>query len=73
MSALLHWQMRLVEVTEGPEGDSLPLEYAPARIADYWGRRPVAVTTRILQLLGERVIGMLVPCAGAAGTVTRGF
>ncbi|GAB4818789.1 hypothetical protein N2152v2_005835 [Parachlorella kessleri] len=45
-------QMRLVEVTEGPEGDSLPLEYDPARIADYWGRRPVAVTTRILQLLG---------------------
>ena len=45
--------MRLVEVMEGPEGDSLPLEYDPEKIADYWGRRPVAVTTRILQLLSE--------------------
>lgn len=45
-------QMQLMEVMEGPEGDSLPLVYDPDKISDYWGRRPVAVTTRIGQLLG---------------------
>ncbi len=30
----------------------LPLDYDPDIIADYWGRRPIAVTTRIFQLLG---------------------
>lgn len=46
-------KMQLVEVQAGPEGDALPLEYDPDRIAEYWGRRPVAVTTRITQLMGE--------------------
>ncbi len=31
--------------------DQLPLAYDPAAIAAYWGRRPVAVATRILQLI----------------------
>ncbi len=31
----------------------LPLDYDPDIIADYWGRRPVAVATRIMQLLGR--------------------
>jgi len=31
----------------------LPLDYDPDIIADYWGRRPVATATRVLQLLGE--------------------
>ena len=31
----------------------LPLDYDPDIIADYWGRRPVAVATRVTQLLGE--------------------
>ena len=30
----------------------LPLDYDPDIIADYWGRRPVAVATRVVQLLG---------------------
>jgi aarF domain-containing kinase len=58
--------MQLVEVMEGPEGDSLPLEYDPDRIADYWGRRPVAVTTRILQLLGQWA-GVLLAAWAAPG------
>lgn len=44
-------QMRLVEVDD--EGEGLPLVYDPDLIEDYWGRRPVAVVTRILQLLGK--------------------
>lgn len=48
-------QMRLVEVgTAGDFGDALPLVYDPEAIAAYWSRRPVAVVTRITQLLGER-------------------
>jgi aarF domain-containing kinase len=47
-------QMQLVEVRDGgADGDSLPLEYDPELISDYWGRRPVSVMTRILQLLCE--------------------
>lgn len=30
----------------------LPLDYDPDIIADYWGRRPVAVAGRCMQLLG---------------------
>ncbi len=30
----------------------LPLDYDPDLIADYWGRRPVSVAGRCLQLLG---------------------
>ena len=33
------------------EDDRLPLVYDPVRIADFWSTRPVAVATRILQLL----------------------
>ena len=43
-------QMRLVLVNE--DGEGLPLEYDPDVIADFWGRRPVAVFSRIVQLLG---------------------
>jgi len=33
------------------EDDFLPLVYDPAKIAEFWARRPVAVATRIMQLL----------------------
>ena len=33
------------------EGDALPLTYQPAQIAAYWGRRPVSVVRRVLQLI----------------------
>ncbi|KAL6976366.1 hypothetical protein U1Q18_025153 [Sarracenia purpurea var. burkii] len=42
-------QLRLVEVEESSE--FLPLVYEPASIAAYWGKRPRAVATRIVQLL----------------------
>ncbi|KAH7573075.1 hypothetical protein JRO89_XS03G0063400 [Xanthoceras sorbifolium] len=42
-------QLRLVEVDESSE--FLPLVYDPASIAAYWGKRPRAVATRIVQLL----------------------
>ena len=42
-------EMRLVALDEDSEG--LPLVYEPSLIAEYWGRRPVAVFTRIVQLL----------------------
>ena len=47
--------MRLVnvDVDESDPDDALPLTYSPELINGYWGRRPVAVTSRILQLLGE--------------------
>lgn len=31
--------------------DSLPMVYDPATISTYWGKRPQAVATRIVQLL----------------------
>ena len=43
--------MQLVEVAHD-DADQLPLDYDPERIADFWGRRPVAVIRRALQLLG---------------------
>ena len=43
-------QMRLVVVDE--DGEGLPLEYDPEVIAEYWGRRPVALVSRVIQLLG---------------------
>lgn len=46
-------EMRLVNVADSDDGESLPLEYDPELIAEYWERRPVAVVTRILQLLGR--------------------
>ncbi|KAL9237822.1 hypothetical protein vseg_012325 [Gypsophila vaccaria] len=42
-------QLRLVEVDESSE--FLPLVYDPAIISAYWGKRPRAVATRIIQLL----------------------
>ncbi|GMP55687.1 hypothetical protein CsSME_00020436 [Camellia sinensis var. sinensis] len=42
-------QLRLVEVDESSE--FLPLVYDPATISAYWGKRPRAVATRIVQLL----------------------
>lgn len=46
-------QMRLVDVVDTGDGDTLPLEYNPDLIADYWSRRPVAVLSRVVQLLSE--------------------
>ncbi|BDA45558.1 Uncharacterized protein sll0005 [Coccomyxa sp. Obi] len=44
--------MSLVEVDVGDdEDDRLPLVYDPVKIADFWSTRPVAVATRIVQLL----------------------
>ncbi|KDP20323.1 hypothetical protein JCGZ_06409 [Jatropha curcas] len=42
-------QLRLVELDESSE--FLPLVYDPASISAYWGKRPRAVATRIVQLL----------------------
>ncbi|GMY26857.1 Protein kinase [Fagus crenata] len=42
-------ELRLVEVDESSE--FLPLVYEPATISAYWGKRPRAVATRIVQLL----------------------
>ncbi|KAG4907055.1 hypothetical protein AAZX31_20G067300 [Glycine max] len=42
-------ELRLVEVDESSE--FLPLVYDPASISAYWGKRPRAVATRIVQLL----------------------
>ncbi|CAH9101200.1 unnamed protein product [Cuscuta europaea] len=42
-------KLRLVEVDESSE--FLPLVYEPASIAAYWGKRPHAVATRVVQLL----------------------
>ena len=44
--------MRLVNVDTDDPDDELPLTYSPELIDEYWGRRPVAVTSRIFQLLG---------------------
>lgn len=44
--------MQLVEVAHD-DTDQLPLAYDPVQIADFWGRRPVAVIRRALQLFGE--------------------
>ncbi len=44
--------MQLVEVAHD-DADQLPLAYDPVKIADFWGRRPVAVIRRALQLLGQ--------------------
>lgn len=32
--------------------ESLPLVYDPVTIANYWGKKPAAVVTRIAQLVG---------------------
>lgn len=49
-------RMRLVEITDGSGDDSLPLVYDPELISSYWGKRPVALVTRIVQLLGGCIL-----------------
>ncbi|KAG1670981.1 hypothetical protein FOA52_014370 [Chlamydomonas sp. UWO 241] len=45
--------MNLVEMGDmAGDTDSLPQSYEPNAIAAYWGRRPVSIIMRILQLLG---------------------
>ena len=34
------------------DGAELPLVYSPEAINEFWGRRPVAVASRAMQLLG---------------------
>ena len=46
----------------GKDEDDLPLVYEPERIAQFWARRPVAVATRVAQLLsigGGFISGLL--------------
>lgn len=43
--------MQLISVSDG-DGETLPLDYDPQMIGEYWGRRPVSVLTRIAQLIG---------------------
>lgn len=53
--------MRLVEVEEAADGEALPLVYDPEKIAAFWSRRPVAVTTRILQARTQGVAALASP------------
>lgn len=46
----------------GNDEDDLPLVYEPDKIAQFWARRPVAVATRVAQLLsigGGFITGLL--------------
>ncbi|CAA6655383.1 unnamed protein product [Spirodela intermedia] len=45
--------LRLVEIVES--GETLPLVYDPDIISAYWGKRPRAVATRIVQLMSNEV------------------
>ena len=47
--------MQLISVSDG-DGESLPLDYDPQMISEYWGRRPVSVITRLAQLVGGHCI-----------------
>ncbi|XP_042384423.1 uncharacterized protein sll0005-like [Zingiber officinale] len=44
-------RLQLVEVPDVTNGEALPLVYDPDIISSYWGKRPRAVATRIVQLL----------------------
>lgn len=44
-------KMNLIEV-DSSDSDQLPQVYAPESIEAYWGRRPVSLVRRVLQLLG---------------------
>ncbi|RLN07845.1 hypothetical protein C2845_PM11G21920 [Panicum miliaceum] len=44
-------RLRLVEVESADNNEGLPLVYSPEIISAYWGKRPRAVTTRVVQLL----------------------
>jgi aarF domain-containing kinase len=44
-------RLRLVEVSSMNNNEALPLVYSPEIISAYWGKRPRAVATRIVQLL----------------------
>uniref|UniRef100_A0A7S3R8B9 Protein kinase domain-containing protein n=1 Tax=Dunaliella tertiolecta TaxID=3047 RepID=A0A7S3R8B9_DUNTE len=50
--ALKSTKMNLMEVRATEGDDKLPTVYDPQQIADFWGRRPVSVVRRILQLAG---------------------
>lgn len=66
--------MQLVEVAHD-DNDQLPLAYDPISIAAFWGRRPVAVIRRALQLLGKlqiRVRHGLLPHADMHSSRKRG-
>lgn len=45
--------MRLVATTDAYGSEGLPLDYDPELIEQYWDRRPVAVVSRVIQLLGK--------------------
>ncbi|GJM87346.1 hypothetical protein PR202_ga03290 [Eleusine coracana subsp. coracana] len=44
-------RLRLVEVESTDNNEGLPLVYSPEIISAYWGKRPRAVATRVVQLL----------------------
>jgi aarF domain-containing kinase len=44
-------RLRLVEVESADNNEGLPLVYSPEIISAYWGKRPRAVATRVVQLL----------------------
>ncbi|KAJ6826825.1 uncharacterized protein M6B38_369305 [Iris pallida] len=44
-------KLRLVEVSVAESSEALPIVYDPDIISEYWGKRPKAVATRIVQLL----------------------
>ncbi|KAL5208821.1 hypothetical protein ABZP36_033256 [Zizania latifolia] len=44
-------RLRLVEVSSMNNNEALPLVYSPEIISAYWGKRPTAVATRVVQLL----------------------
>ncbi len=51
-----------MQVEVGKDEDDLPLVYDPDKIAEFWARRPVAVATRVAQLLsigGGFITGLL--------------
>eukprot|EP00798_Chlamydomonas_sp_ICE-L_P012411 gene12411-15603_t len=60
-------RMNLVEIQKDDDDDEqLPLDYEPAEIASYWGRRPVSIITRMLQLMtvgGGFITGLAIDTA----------
>ena len=49
-SAAAGTTMRVVEMRRGEGDDTLPLVYDPERLAAYFGKRPLAVVTRVAQV-----------------------
>ncbi|KAF5829955.1 ABC1 family-domain-containing protein [Dunaliella salina] len=50
--AMKSTKMNLMEVKATEGDDKLPTVYEPQQIAGFWGRRPVSVVRRVLQLAG---------------------